>query len=819
MALSNLPRSNFGTASLIERKNGIPPVELGEDKGAEVAVEDTTVIEAPGLNIELEEDGGVVVDFDPREVRQDSGDFYANPAEDISDPELTKISSELVEEYESNKRGRRDWEEAYSTGLKLLGFKYEDRTEPFRGATGVTHPLLAEAVTQFQAQAFNEMLPAGGPVRTEILGKVTPEAENQADRVRHFMNYQISCVMKEYTPEFDQMLFYLPLAGSTFKKVYYDDFLCRAVSKFVPAEQLVVPYTATDLETAENVTHAIQVTENDLRKKQVAGFYLDIEVKETQADPSQIKEEMDKISGIEATYLDTDITLLECHVNLDIPGFEDMGEGGVPTGIKLPYIVTISENNGKILSVRRNWLEDDPDRRKRQYFVHFKFLPGFGFYGLGLIHMIGGLSRSATAALRQLIDAGTLSNLPAGFKARGLRIRNEDEPLSPGEFRDVDAPGGVIRDALMLLPYKGADQTLFQLMGFCVEAGQRFAAISSLQVGEGNQQAAVGTTIAMLEQGAKVMSAIHKRLHYAQKEEFYLLSYVFADYLPPEYPYNVVGAERPIKATDFDDRVDVIPVSDPNIASMAQRVVLAQTELELAQSAPDLHNLYEAYRRMYKAIGVKDVDAILKPSEEGEPVAKDPALENSDSLENLPLVVFEGQNHDAHIMAHLVFGSSTMVGTMPQIVMSLQKHVMEHISVKSKEQVAAQMQQQLGEQPPNQQQVMQIESMVAELISQGMQEVKALSAQISGGTDTDPLIALKEKDLQIREQRDANELAVDKARLALDQEKADNTASLGKERIASTEEIAAARMQAAYERELMKQDSKETIVVDRENRR
>mgnify|MGYP003146717228 CR=1 FL=1 len=819
MAPPNLPRSNFGTASLVERKNEIPPVELDEDKGAEVAVEDTTIIEEPGVNIEIVDEGGVVVDFDPRAPRQDSGDFHANLAEDISDPELSKISSELVEEYESNKNGRKDWEEAYSTGLQLLGFKYEDRSEPFRGATGVTHPLLAEAVTQFQAQAFNEMLPAGGPVRTEIIGKVTPEVEDQAERVRHFMNYQISCVMKEYTPEFDQMLFYLPLAGSTFKKIYYDDFLCRAVSKFVPAEQLVVPYTATDLETAENVTHAIQVTENDLRKKQIAGFYLDIEVKETQADPSQVKEEMDKISGIEATYLDTDITLLECHVNLDIPGFEDMGEDGEPTGIKLPYIVTISENNGKILSVRRNWLEDDPDRRKRQYFVHFKFLPGFGFYGLGLIHMIGGLSRTATAALRQLIDAGTLSNLPAGFKARGLRIRNDDEPLSPGEFRDVDAPGGAIRDALMLLPYKGADQTLFQLMSFCVDAGQRFASVSSLQVGEGNQQAAVGTTIALLEQGAKIMSAIHKRLHYAQKEEFYLLSYVFADYLPPEYPYNVVGAERTIKAADFDDRVDVIPVSDPNIASMAQRVVLAQTELELAQSAPDLHNLYEAYRRMYKAIGVKDVDAILKPSEEGEPVAKDPALENSDSLENLPLVVFEGQNHEAHIMAHLVFGSSTIVGTMPQVVMDLQKHVMEHISVKAKEQVAAQMQQQLGGQPPSEEQVMQIEGMVAELISQGMQEVKALSAQISGGTDSDPLVALKEKDLQIREQRDANELAVDQARLALDQEKADNTVSLGKERIASAEEIAAARIQAAREREIMKQDSKETIVVDRENRR
>ena len=808
MAPPSLPRSNFGTASLVERKDAIPLVELDEDQGAEVAVEDTSVIKTPDLSIELEEDGGVVVDFDPQAMRSGGEDFSANLAEEVEDRELARISSDLLEEYETNKNGRKDWEEAYSTGLELLGFKYEERAEPFRGATGVTHPLLAEAVTQFQAQAFNELLPAGGPVRTEVIGKVTPEVEDQAERVRHFMNYQISCVMKEYTPEFDQMLFYLPLAGSTFKKIYYDDFLCRAVSKFVPAEQLVVPYTATDLETAENVTHVIQITKNDIRKKQVAGFYRDIEIAETQVDPSDVKEEMDKISGVSATYLDTDITLLECHVNLDIEGFEDSGTDGESTGIKLPYVVTLSEVNGKILSIRRNWLEDDPDRRKRQYFVHFKFLPGFGFYGLGLIHMIGGLSRTATAALRQLIDAGTLSNLPAGFKARGLRIRNDDEPLSPGEFRDVDAPGGAIRDALMLLPYKGADQTLYQLMGFCVDAGQRFAAVSNLQVGDANQQAAVGTTIALLEQGAKVMSAIHKRMHYAQKEEFYLLSYVFADYLPPEYPYNVVGGERTIKAEDFDERVDVIPVSDPNIASMAQRIAMAQTELQLAQSAPDLHNLYEAYRRMYKAIGVKDVDAVLKPSEEGEPVAKDPAIENSDALENVPIVVFEGQNHDAHIMAHLVFGSTTMVGAMPQTGMALQKHVMEHISVKAKEQVAAQMQQQLQGQQPTEEQVLQIEGMVAELISQGMQEVKALSAQISGSGEQDPLIALKEQDLQIRAQRDANELAVDQARLELDGQKATNTMSLGKQRIASAEEIAAARMRAAKEREIMKQNSR-----------
>lgn len=804
MARNPLPRSNFGTASLVERRDEIPPVELEEGAGAEIPLEDDTVIEAPGLSIELEDDGGVVVDFEPFMSSPDTGDFYDNLADTLPDGASSRISSDLMEQYEANKDGRKDWEDAYRTGLELLGFKYEERSEPFRGATGVTHPLLAEAVTQFQAQAFGELLPAGGPVRTEIIGKVTPEVENQAERVRHFMNYQITCIMKEYTPEFDQMLFYLPLSGSTFKKVYYDEFLGRAVSKFVPAEQLIVPYTATDLETAENVTHVIQISENELRKKQVAGFYSDVEVSASQSDPSQVREEMNEISGISPNHLDQEITLLECHVDLDLEGYEDKGEDGEQTGIKLPYVVTVSENNGKVLSIRRNYKPDDPNRKKNQYFVHFKFLPGFGFYGLGLIHMIGGLSRTATAALRQLIDAGTLANLPAGFKARGLRIRDDDDPLSPGEFRDVDAPGGAIRDSLMLLPYKGADQTLYQLMGFCVEAGQRFAAVSSLQVGDGNQQAAVGTTIALLEQGAKVMSAIHKRLHYAQKDEFMLLANIFGQSLPPEYPYNVVGAERTVKAEDFDDRVDVVPVSDPNIFSMAQRVTLAQTELQLAQSAPDLHNMYEAYRRMYKAVGVKDVDSILKPVEQGEPTPKDPAVENSESLENLPLVVFQGQNHDAHIMAHLVFGSSPMVSQMPAAAMALQKHVMEHVSIKAKEQVVSQVQQQ-GSEPQTEQQIMEIESMVAQLVAQGMQEVKALSMQISGGGQPDPLIALKQQDLELRAQRDAAENQIDQARLSLDREKAENTAQLGAARIQSQEEIVQARIQAARERELMKQ--------------
>ena len=809
MARNPLPRSNFGTASLVERRDGIPPVELDEGPGAEVSLDDEAFPDTPGLNIELEDDGSVVVDFDPFVGRTSEGDFYDNLAEEVEDRVSSRISSDLLEQYEANKDGRKDWADTYRTGLELLGFKYEERSEPFRGATGVTHPLLAEAVTQFQAQAFGELLPAGGPVNTQILGKIDPKVEAQAERVRTYMNYQITSVMKEYTPEFDQMLFYLPLAGSTFKKVYYDEFLGRAVSKFVPAEQLVVPYTATDLETAENVTHVIQISENELRKKQVAGFYVDVDVEASQSDPSGLREEMDEISGIEPSRLDSEVTLLECHVDLDLEGFEDMGEDGEPTGIKLPYVVTVSEDDGTVLSIRRNYKPDDENRKKNQYFVHFKFLPGFGFYGLGLIHMIGGLSRTATAALRQLIDAGTLSNLPAGFKTRGLRIRNDDEPLSPGEFRDVDSPGGAIRDSLMLLPYKGADQTLFQLMGFCVEAGQRFAAVSNLQVGDGNQQAAVGTTIAMLEQGAKVMSAIHKRLHHAQKDEFVLLAKVFGESLPEEYPYNVVGAERTVKAEDFDERVDVVPVSDPNIFSMSQRVTLAQTELQLAQSAPELHNMYEAFRRMYKAIGVKDVDSILKVVDQEEESPKDPAVENSEAFENVTLKVFQGQNHQAHITAHLIFGASPMVGQLPSVAMSLQKHIMEHVSIQAKEQVASQMIQQLQGQAPTEEQALEIESMVAEAIAQGLQEVKAKSAEISGGGDQpDPLIALKEQDLQLREKQDAAENQMDQQRLALDQQKAQQNAQLGQQRIQSQEEIVSARIQAAKEREILKQGNR-----------
>ena len=639
-----------------------------EDLAAEVELElpgsmDDNVVSfegvAEGMDIEMipDEDGGVTIDFDPQDQRGESDDFYMNLAEEMPDRELSRIAGDLMSEFDSNKAGRQEWEDAYANGLELLGFSYEERSQPFRGASGVTHPLLAEAATQFQAQAFNELLPASGPVRTAVLGAETREKEQQAIRVKQFMNYYITNVMEEYTPDLDQMLFYLPLAGSTFKKVYYDEARGRAVSKFIPAENLVVPYETSDLATCPNISQVVRMSLNDLRKHQVSGFYLDIPVLPSQNETGSVDDEIQRIDGVSPSQIDYDCTLLECHVDLDLEGYEEEDEDGEFTGIKIPYVVTISQDNGQILAIRRNYREEDEKKQKINYFVHYKFLPGFGFYGLGLIHTIGGLSRTATAALRQLIDAGTLSNLPAGFKARGLRIRDDDEPLQPGEFRDVDAPGGAIRDSLMPLPFKGPDQTLFNLLGFVVQAGQRFAQITDMKIGDGNENAAVGTTVALLEQGARVMSAVHKRLHYAMRIEFKMLARVMSESLPQEYPYSVEGAESKIMASDFDEKIDVVPVSDPNMFSQSQRIALAQTKLQLAGAAPELHNMHEVYKDMYEALGVKDTDRIMKRIPDEEPTPKDPAQENIDSMDMVPLQAFEGQEHEAHIMAHMVFGN------------------------------------------------------------------------------------------------------------------------------------------------------------------
>jgi len=753
----------------------------------EIAVEVEKEQQEPDtpINIKPNEDGSVDIDFDPSVGSQEQGqDHFANLAELLPDSVLGPIGSELYDNYVDYKSGRKDWESSYTNGLELLGFKYEEKSEPFKGASGATHPVLAEAVTQFQALAYKELLPSQGPVRTQIIGTPTPDKEQQSLRVKEFMNYQIMSEMKEYESEFDQMLFYLPLTGSTFKKIYYDEMMQRTVSKFVPADDLVVPYTATSLDDAETIIHVVKMSENELRKQQVAGFYRDVELTPGQDNETEAQKKERELDGMSKSQSQPMFTLLECHVNLDLEGFEDTDTQGEATGIKLPYIVTIEESSHEVLSIRRNYEVGDATRSKIQYFVHFKFLPGLGFYGFGLIHMIGGLSRTATAALRSLLDAGTFSNQPSGFKMRGIKLRDEAAPIQPGEFRDVDAPGGNLRDAFMPLPFKEPSGTLLQLMGIVVQAGQRFASIADLQVGEGNQQAAVGTTVAMLERGSRTMSAIHKRLYASMRREFSLMARVFKLYLPPVYPYDVVGGQRQIKQTDFDDRIDILPVADPNIFSQTQRISLAQTEMQLAASNPAIHNQYEVYRNMYEALGVKDIDLILKKPQP--PMPKDPALEHIDALAGVPFQAFPGQDHQAHITAHLNFMETNMVKNSPVIGAAIQKNILEHISLMAQEQIEiefqqelpqlAQMQQMAQQNPQLQQQVRmlseKIEARKAVLISEMMSDFAKEENKITSRFDNDPIAALRAREIDLQARENERKEREGKDRLDLDRMKA-----------------------------------------------
>ena len=771
-------------------------------------------------------DGSVDINFDPRSPQLDAGkDHFANLAEVLEDDILGPIGSELMDDYTDYKSSREDWERTYTNGLDLLGFKYERRTQPFRGASGATHPVLAEAVTQFQALAYKELLPADGPVRTQVMGAATPEKEQQAARVKEYMNYQIMDVMKEYEPEFDQMLFYLPLSGSTFKKVYYDSVLGRPVSQFIQAEDLIVPYTATSIEDADAVIHVLKVSENNLRKQQVSGFYKDIELTPSDDDAvtNQLDEAKRRIEGIRKTQGADVYTLLECHVNLDIEGFEDMDASGEPTGIKLPYIVTVEEASRKVLSIKRNWKQEDPKKEKIQYFVHFKFLPGLGFYGFGLIHMIGGLSRTATSALRQLIDAGTLSNLPAGFKSRGIRVRDDSQPIQPGEWRDVDAPGGNLKDSFMPLPFKEPSQTLLALMGVVVQAGQRFASIADLQVGDGNQQAAVGTTVALLERGSRTMSAIHKRIYAALKQEFGLLATQFRVNLPPVYPYDVVGGQRQIKQNDFNDSVSIVPVADPNIFSQTQRISLAQTEMQLAAANPGIHNTYEVYRNMYEALGVKDIDKILIRPQQPQP--KDPALEHIDALAGKPFQAFPGQDHRSHITSHLSFMATNMAKNAPPVMAALEKNIFEHISIMAQEhaeiefkqeiqqlQMMTQQMQQMGQQNPQAMQQMQmqakmvqekIEARKSQLISDAMEEFLKEEQQISSQYGNDPIAMLRSRELDLRAQENAAKEQQNNERINLDKMKAMMNQSTQDEKLQQTEHLAKMRADTSLQKTVL----------------
>jgi len=760
--------------------------ELGDDIEVELPTE--TIVN---------EDGSV--DVGPEEDVKPEMGFGSNLVQALSDDDLAGISSMVLEKVEEDKSARQEWINTYIKGLELLGVKYENRTEPFQGATGVIHPMLNEAVSQFQSQAYKELLPPSGPVRTQVVGDITPELEKQAERVKDYMNYEIIHIMEEYDAEFDQMLYYLGLCGSAFKKVYRDPQLARQVSKFVQAEDLLVPYNATDLNSAERVTHIIKMSPNDLRKLQVSGFYDDIDIKGGDGEQSDLDYTKEELTGVEKVGSYEEITLYETHCYLDLEDFPDVDAENEPTGIKLPYIVTVSADSGDVLSVYRNYDANDMQKRKKQFFVHYMFTPGLGFYGNGLIHLLGNLSRTATANLRQLVDAGTLANMPAGFKSRGLRIRDDDQPLQPGEWRDVDVIGTELRSSLLPLPYKEPSSTLFQLLGFVVQAAQKF--VGTTDIGTGNVQNTempVGTTIALLERGSRIMSAVHKRLYNAMKQEFKLMSDIIA-LDPSDYPYNINGAQPGMKQADFDGRIDIIPVANPNIFSMSQRVSLAQEQLKLASAKPDIHNVYEAYRRMYNALNVDNVEQILPPPAQPQPM--NPVQENG--ILQMALVgrqqlkAFPDQNHDAHISAHLNYMTSNVMRGNPAMMQVLQTHIFEHIGLKAQMMVQQEMQMQEGQ--------AQIEpallaSRVAEVEAEVQNAYLKQENEVLGALGKDPLVDLKAQELALRQQEQQQDAQQDEAENMLDQMRIDQQAELARERIASTEDIANMRAQIALQR-------------------
>ena len=776
-----------------------------------------------GAEVIPDGEGGAIVQAIAEATGMDINDMIehdSNLAEYLDEEVLTEISMDLRASFEDDLQSRDAWEETYTKGLDLLGVGSTDRSVPFEGASGVTHPLIAESVTQFQAQAYKELLPSGGPVKTKVLGVANPETEGQATRVKNFMNYLIMEKMEEFDPDMDQMLFYLPLSGSTFKKVYYDEAKGRPVSKFVAAQDVVVPYTATDLVTAPRISHVLKMTDNEVRKLQVSGIYRDIELGDPgDTEEDTVEQKVDELQGISRTYKDELRNILEIHSVMEIEGFEDKDEQGELTGIKLPYIVTIDRSKGDVLSIRKNYAENDPLKETIQYFVHYKFMPGLGFYGFGLTHMIGGLGRAATSILRQLIDAGTLANLPAGFKARGVRVRNSDDPLQPGEWRDIDVPGGDIRSAITPLPYKEPSATLAQLLAALIEGGRRFISVADEQVNNMSGETPVGTTVAMLERGMKVMSAIHKRLHYGQKNEFRILARIVAENLPPFYPYQVAGASPEIKQQDFDGRVDIIPVSDPNIFSMAQRVALAQSQLQLAQSNPEMHNMYASYQRMYQALEVQNIDEILPPIPEPQPM--DPAIENARALSGQLLQAFPDQNHDAHIMAHMIFMKTPLVQTSPQIMGTFYAHLQEHLNFKATNQAIQEAQEimqqvqllaQSGGISPEQaqQEIADIQAglndpsalanYVAEISAKMMGEI--ISELIPPPNDpmADPLVQIRMQELQIKRDDVEKDNEIDKARLLMEAAKMEQRSATDAARLEVQEEIAEDRTEVNRER-------------------
>ena len=772
---------------------------------AEVLIENA-LGQNPGV-FNFDDGSAIVGEYTEMEATVEAA-FDSNLADFMEEGDLNQISNDLIGNIDDDFASRQDWEDTYKRGLDYLGMQNEERVEPFEGSSGVVHPLLAESVTQFQAQAYREMLPATGPVRTQVIGAQNEQLTKQAERVKDYMNYMITYEMEEYDPEMDQMLFYLPIVGSTFKKVYFDPLKGRAVSQFVHAEDLVVPYGATDLPTCPRITHVIKMDSNEIKKLQLAGFYRDVDLPDNGSsgeEMSEVKETINEIQGVHPSNASVELTLYEVHTDLDLKGFEDMGNDGAPSGLKLPYIVTIVEDTGEVLSIRRNYEEMDTMMKRKDYFVHYKFLPGLGFYGLGLTHMIGGLAQASTSILRQLIDAGTLSNLPAGFKARGARIREEDNPLQPGEFRDIDVAGTDIRSSLMPLPFKEPSGTLYNLLGTLVDAGRRFAAMADMKIAEMGGETPVGTTMAIMERGTKVMSAIHKRMHYSQKIEFKLLSKVFSETIQmyPYMPSTEFGPE--IFAQDFDARVDVLPVSDPNIFSMAQRIALAQTQLQLVQSNPQIHGgpqgLYQAYRKMYEALGVNNIDSILPPPPQPMPI--NAAMENKIAITGGMPQAFPQQDHKAHMETHLAIMATPVVQTNPQAMATLQGHIQEHIGMLAEQQAQQMVMEQAGpevQQNPEAMQMLQpaIERQAAMLIAELTEEFTQTVEPV--GEETDPLVAIRQQELQLKAADLERKSTEFDAKQELEREKEMMDASLAQERLNIQQDALADKTRVAEDR-------------------
>ena len=769
-------------------------VEAGEEQGLEVTIENPD-----SVSVETE-DGGMIIDFDPQSEKQSAyAGFYENLAEYIDEDILQSIGSDLCSAFDADKDSRKEWEESYTKGLDQLGLKVEERTQPWDGACGVFHPMLSEAVIKFQSQAISEIFPAKGPVRTQIVGKITEDKTKQAERVKDYLNYLLTYEMKEYRTETEKLLFHLPLAGSAFRKVYYDPSLERPCGHFVPAEDMVVNYGAADLETCERATHVMKKSNNDLRKMQVSGYYRDVNIPDSKPSASDIVEKYNEMTGEQDSYAyDNRHTILEMQVNLDLPGFEDEANGEA-TGIALPYIVTIDYPSGVILSIRRNYLENDARKEKRNHFVHYQYLPGIGFYGFGLIHLIGGLSKSATSILRQLVDAGTLSNLPGGLKARGLRIKGDDTPIMPGEFRDVDVPGGAIKDNITFLPYKEPSGTLYQLLGTIVEEGRRFASINDMKISDMNNQAPVGTTLALIERNMKVMSAVQARLHASMRREFDILVDIVKDFTDPAYPY-ADSEEEFIKKEDFDERVDVLPVSDPNAATMAQRIMQYQAAMQLAQSAPQMYNLPELHRQMLEVLGIKDADEIVPVEDDIKPV--DPVTAVQNIINGKPVKAFPYQDHDAHIQTVM------SANTNPEIVQLVQQspnaptiqaagmgYVTEHLSLKYRKQIEEEMGIELppmGEPLPA-----DIEKRLSGLVAQASEILKS-KAEVNAEQERiqqqmqDPILQQKDRELSIKEAQVQNKAQIDAAKLNLDAQKAQAKEQTERLRISAQSEMAGA---------------------------